>query len=79
VNFRDAQQSTGLADCQAHAPQALDTHVNASLTALNLAKAALLQQQTIPKTASFSIAFYKRAALNAHLLDFISMFNLNQT
>jgi hypothetical protein len=56
--FRDARQFTGLADCQARDPQALDTHVNASLTALNLAKAALLQHQTTAKTASFSIASY---------------------
>lgn len=78
--FRDARQFTGLADCQARDPQALDTHVNASLTALNLAKAALLQHQTTAKTASFSIASYKRTALNAHLLGlFISMFDLDPT
>lgn len=32
--FRDARQFTGLADCQARSPEALDTHVNASLLAL---------------------------------------------
>ncbi|MBE9103059.1 hypothetical protein [Vacuolonema iberomarrocanum] len=36
--FRDARQFTGLADCQSRHSQALDMHVNASLTALNLAK-----------------------------------------
>jgi hypothetical protein len=39
--FRDARQFTGLADCQARSPEAIDTHVNASLMALNVAKAAL--------------------------------------
>ncbi len=78
--FRDARQFTGLADCQARSPEALDSHVNASLTALNLAKAALQQQQHKTEPLSFSIASYKRLALNEHLLDlFISMFDLEPT
>ena len=78
--FRDARQFTGLADCQARSPEALDSHVNASLTALNLAKASLLQQQPVTEPLSFSIASYKRLALNEHLLDlFISMFDLEPT
>ncbi|MBO1346510.1 MAG: transposase [Hormoscilla sp. GUM202] len=77
--FRDARQFTGLADCQARSPEALDSHVNASLTALNLAKAALQQQQTT-EPLSFSIASYKRLALNEHLLElFISLFDLEPT
>ncbi len=81
--FRDARQFTGLADCQARSPEALDSHVNASLMALNLAKAAL--QSTPPAVEPdaplrFSIASFKRQALNAHLLDlFISMFALEPT
>ena len=59
--FRDARQFTGLADCQARSPEALDSHVNASLTALNLAKASLQQQQTT-EPLSFSMASYKRRA-----------------
>ncbi len=78
--FRDARQFTGLADCQARSPEALDSHVNASFTALNLAKAALQQQQPTTEPLSFSIASYKRLALNEHLLDlFISMFDLEPT
>ncbi len=78
--FRDARQFTGLADCQARSPEALDSHVNASFTALNLAKAALQQQQSTIESLSFSIASYKRLALNEHLLDlFISMFDLEPT
>jgi hypothetical protein len=47
---------------------------------LNLAKADLLQQHTAQETASFSIASYKRRALNEHLLErFISKFDLDPT
>ncbi|MBO1348614.1 MAG: transposase [Hormoscilla sp. GUM202] len=78
--FRDGRQFTGLADCQARSPEALDSHVNASLTALNLAKTALQQSQPATDQLSFSIASYKRLALNEHLLNlFISMFDLEPT
>ena len=43
--FRDARQYTGLADFQARGAQAIDTHVNASLLALNLVKAAIKPHQ----------------------------------
>ncbi len=36
--FRDAKQFTGLSDCQARDAKKLDFHLNASFTALNLAK-----------------------------------------
>ena len=36
--FRDAQQFTGLSDCQSLNSQRLDFHFNASLMALNIAK-----------------------------------------
>ncbi|MGB3309677.1 MAG: transposase [Nodosilinea sp.] len=78
--FRDARQFTGLADCQARSPEALDSHVNASLLALNLAKAALQSASTQNKPISFSIASVKRQALNEHLLDlFTAMFDLEPT
>jgi hypothetical protein len=81
--FRDARQFTGLADCQARSPEALDAHVNASLMALNLAKAALQATHSGAEPdapLSFSIASFKRQALNAHLLDlFTSMFALEPT
>ena len=78
--FRDARQYTGLADCQARCAQAIDTHVNASLLALNLAKAALQDQQPEGDDLSFSIASFKRLALNQHLLDlFTEMFELDPT
>lgn len=78
--FRDAKQFTGLEDCQSCDADKLDFHFNASLTALNLAKADLLQGQLLGETVSFSIASYKRLALNEHLLKcFISKFDLDPT
>jgi DDE superfamily endonuclease len=82
--FRDAKQFTGLCDCQSRQQQSLDFHFNASLAALNIAK--LEQQQTQSDTGedsqpqSFSMATYKRLALNRHLLErFISMLELDPT
>jgi len=82
--FRDAKQFTGLCDCQSRQQKSLDFHFNASLAALNIAK--LEQQKTPPNTGedsqpqSFSMATYKRLALNGHLLErFISMLELDPT
>jgi DDE superfamily endonuclease len=82
--FRDAKQFTGLCDCQSRQQQSLDFHFNASLAALNIAK--LEQQKTRSDTGedsppqSFSMATYKRLALNGHLLElFISMLGLDPT
>lgn len=78
--FRDARQFTGLADCQARSPEAIDTHVNASLMALNLAKVALQETQSNTEPLRFSIASLKRLVLNEHLLDlFIDWFELEPT
>jgi hypothetical protein len=78
--FRDAKQFTGLEDCQSCDADKLDFHFNASLTALNLAKADLLQQHASQEPVSFSIASYKRRALNEHLLErFIAKFALDPT
>jgi hypothetical protein len=82
--FRDAKQFTGLCDCQSRQQKALDFHFNTSLAALNIAK--LEQQKTQSATGedsqpqSFSMATYKRLALNGHLLErFISMLELDPT
>jgi len=81
--FRDARQFTGLADCQARSPEALDSHLKASLMALNGAKAALQSTQAKGEPAeplSVSIASFKPQALNAHLLDlFTATFALEPT
>lgn len=78
--FRDARQFTGLQDCQARSPQAIDSHVNASLTALNLAKLALAQQQQKDEPLHFSVGSLKRTLFNEHLLElFICYFDLDPT
>jgi Transposase DDE domain len=83
--FRDARQHTGMIDSQSRNSNALDTHVNASLTALNLAKVTLRKELTLPddpapNVVSFSIASFKRRALNEHLFElFIEQFGLNLT
>jgi hypothetical protein len=78
--FRDAKQFTGLTDCQARSAYKLDFHFNASLTALNLAKFETQQHHQGEQPFVFSMASYKRLALNHHLLDlFISNLDLNPT
>ena len=83
--FRDAKQFTGMGESQSRNSDALDAHINASLTALNLAKAALRQEltrpdQPPPQAVSFSIASFKRRALNEHLLLlFAHQFGLDPT
>ncbi|PSN75826.1 IS4 family transposase, partial [filamentous cyanobacterium CCP4] len=76
--FRDARQYTGLADCQARSPEAIDSHVNASLMALNLAKAVLQEDASQAEALRFSLASFKRLALNQHLLELISKENLKR-
>jgi hypothetical protein len=82
--FRDAKQFTGLCDAQTRQPQTLDFHFNASLSALNLAKyedqLRSTKDNSTPSSSTFSMASYKRVALNDHLLErFISMLDLNPT
>jgi IS4 transposase len=78
--FRDAKQFTGLTDCQARDFTKLDFHFNASLMALNLAKFQACQLHPSPKPFVFSMASFKRIALNRHLLDrFISLLDLDST
>ena len=81
--FRDAKQFTGLTDCQARDLTKLDFHFNACLMTLNLAKfdAWQLHLSVHPlKPFVFSMASYKRLALNQHLLDrFISLLDLDIT
>lgn len=78
--FRDSKQFTGLADCQARDLTKLDFHFNASLTALNLAKWDAIQQHNSDTDFVFSMASYKRRALNHHLLErFIDKLDLEPT
>ena len=78
--FRDSKQFTGLADCQARDLTKLDFHFNASLAALNLAKFDAVQQHNCSTSFVFSMASYKRRALNYHLLErFIDKLDLEPT
>ena len=89
--FRDAKwslslaevQFTGLSDCQARDLTKLDFHFNASLMTLNLAKFDAWQTHLLTHPAKpfvFSMASYKRLALNRHLLErFISLLDLDLT
>jgi hypothetical protein len=60
----------------------LDFHFNTSLSALNISKLDQLpaQSEEDSEPFSFSMATYKRQALNRHLLErFISMLDLDLT
>lgn len=71
--YRDAKQYTGLTECQARSEQKIHTHINASLTAVSLAKAA--HYLPVPKQVrkSFSLSSIKNQYFNEHLL--IRFFN----
>ncbi|ELS03176.1 transposase family protein [Xenococcus sp. PCC 7305] len=78
--FRDSKQFTGLADCQARDLTKLDFHFNSSLAALNLAKWDAVRQDNGERDFVFSMASYKRRALNYHLLErFIDKLDLDPT
>lgn len=69
--FRDARQHTGLNHCQSIKDKSLETHVNASLTALNIAKINLLTENNFDPALPISIHDYKQRKLNAYVADFI--------
>lgn len=69
--FRDARQYTGLDSCQSVKQKSLHTHVNASLTALNIAKLDLLADNNFDPALPISIHDYKQRQQNAHIADFI--------
>lgn len=78
--IRDAKQFTGLADCQARNQNAIHFHVNASLTAVNLAKLEARQSTGMGSPFVFSLASLKHQAFNRHLLNLIiDKFNLEPT
>ncbi len=66
--FRDAKQYTGLTHCQSRCKDAIHTHVNSSLIALNLMKLEdRITKQTEDETV-ISIASWKRKKHNEHLM-----------
>jgi len=67
--FRDGKQFTGLMDCQSRNKEAIHTHINASLSALNMLK---LQDRRDKKTDAptvISIASWRRKKFNQDLMD----------
>jgi hypothetical protein len=67
--FRDSNQFTGRADCQARAEAALDFHCTASLATLNLARAEELRAQADQSPQGFSMASWKQRHFNERLLE----------
>jgi len=79
--FRDANQFTGLGDCQSRNKESLHFHFNASFTALNLIK---VQDQLEHKDQEigrpFSMASYKARYHNESMIGiFFSMLGFDQT
>lgn len=75
--FRDAKQHTGLTNCQARSEEQIHFHVNASLTAVSIAKAQHLNDVD-RKDKPFSMASIKSMNANALIFDkIIAMFPIN--
>jgi hypothetical protein len=75
--YRDAKQHCGLNNCQARSQNKLYNHFNASLTAVNLAKAEHLANKK-NRDKPFSMANYKTMYHNQLLLNlFFQMFGLD--
>lgn len=66
--FRDAKQYTSLTDCQPRSKDAIHTHINATLSALNLLKLADAREKVTTEQTVISIASWKRRKFNEHLL-----------
>lgn len=69
--FRDAKQHTGLEDCQSLKKQAIEFHINASFSALNLLKLEERIQCGHERETVISIASYKRRRYNQTFLQII--------
>jgi hypothetical protein len=67
--FRDAKQFTGLSDRQSRTEKVLDFHFNASLMALNIAKAEQRENRASHESIILSMASIKRRALNDYLIE----------
>lgn len=76
--YRDAKQYIGLTHCQARSEQKIHTHVNASLTAVSLAKAVHAWPPPNQEKQPFSLSSIKTQYFNEHLLHkFFSEFGIN--
>ena len=75
--YRDAKQFTGLTTCQARSENKLDSHFNAALTAINLAKQDWLSTKN-GTLKPFSMADYKTLYNNSLMLErFMCRFAIN--
>lgn len=70
-NFRDAKQHTGLTNCQSISKQKLEFHFNASLTAINIAKAIARNDTPTHQSCSVSIHDVKTELSNMLLMNLI--------
>ena len=66
--YRDAKQHTGLTECQARSESKIHTHINASLTAVSLAKAVYAWPKRGQPRKPFSLFSIKTKYFNQHLL-----------
>ena len=75
--FRDGKQFVGVNNCEARSENKIDFHVNAALTAVNLAKAEWFSNENNHKKP-FSMADYKTHFNNELIVNlFISKFGIN--
>ena len=75
--FRDAKQYTGFSHCQSIKKKSLEFHFNTSLTAINLAKAEIIEANNGKPVETFSIMALKRTYENtANVHQFIKIFDL---
>ena len=71
--FRDGKQHAGITNCQSTDFRKLDFHFNASLAAINLAKAACKR-----RGITYAISSCKSFIHNAYMLErFICVFGIN--
>ncbi len=76
--YRDAKQFTGLAHCQARSENKIDFHVNLSLTAVSVAKAAHYLSVPVEQRGSFSLLDIQTLYFNDLLLNrFIARFAID--
>jgi len=76
--YRDGKQHAGLTQCQARSKEKIHFHLNASLTAVSLAKVAYHLSDQKQKQKPFSMADIKTQYANELLLDrFISTFGID--
>ena len=75
--FRDGKQFTGVNTCEARSKEKIDFHINASLTAVNLAKFDWFSNHKNHKKP-FSMSDYKTHFNNELMINiFISKFGIN--